>query len=422
VTKHSPEDPRPDGRSSAGRGGFLVLLAFLVLALNLRSPLTAISPVIGELRGDLGIGSAMASLLTSIPVLCFGLLTPLASLFIAWTSIETSIFVTLGGIALGTVIRSTGGLAGALAGTTLIGAAMTIGNIVSLMVIARDFPRRAHAVTGLYTSALNIGTMLTSALTAPLAVLFGWRIALVLWVVLAILAGALWFLAILRRGRWSAQRPDAGELSPPACPSAASQPPTPAGPPWRRPIAWLLVVAFAAHVFIYYGLTAWLPTYLMQTEGMAATTAGFAASTFQILSLLGSFGVPLLAATRRISAATLLIGIALIWFATPIGFLLAPNQWFLWSLLGGIASGGGFTVIFMLVMDHAGTLTDNRRISSLVQGMGYALASGGPFVVGALHQASEGWTTGFLLLSGVAVLMVATGLGVSRCPVGHRAG
>jgi CP family cyanate transporter-like MFS transporter len=251
-------------------------------------------------------------------------------------------------------------------------------------------------------------------------VLFGWRIALAFWILLAILAGALWFLALLRRGKWAAKSRNSAGLGRPApCPPAASQAPTPAGPAWRRPIAWLLVVAFGAHVFIYYGLTAWLPTYLMQTEGMAATTAGFAASTFQILSLLGSFGVPLLAATRRISAATLLIGVAVIWFATPIGFLLAPNQWFLWSLLGGIASGGGFTAIFMLVMDHAGTLTDNRRMSSLVQGMGYALASGGPFVVGAMHQASGGWGMGFLLLAGVALLMVTTGIGVSRCPVVH---
>jgi CP family cyanate transporter-like MFS transporter len=396
------------------RGGFLLLLSFIVLALNLRSPLTAISPVIGDLRTDLGIGSAMASLLTSIPVLCFGLLTPLASTFIARTSIETSIFVTLGGIALGTVIRSIDGLAGALAGTTIIGAAMTIGNIVSLMVIARDFPRRAHAVTGLYTSALNVGTMLTSAFTAPLAVLFGWRIALAFWIVLAVLAIALWTLSVFLRREPSADKTNETPPIPPSV-AVAAMSRTSEVSVWRRPIAWLLVLAFASHVFVYYGLTAWLPAYLIQTEGMAPTTAGFAASTFQILALLGSFGVPALAATKRISGAMLLIGVAITWIITPIGFLVAPDQWFLWSLFGGIASGGGFTAVFMLVMDHTVSLADNRRMSSLVQGMGYALAAAGPFVVGAMHQATEAWTVGFLFLAGVALLMVITGIGVAKC-------
>jgi CP family cyanate transporter-like MFS transporter len=99
---------------------------------------------------------------------------------------------------------------------------------------------------------------------------------------------------------------------------------------------------------------------------------------------------------------------------TPIGFLVAPGLWILWSVFGGIASGGGFTVIFMLVMNNASDLTDNRKISSFVQGVGYSLASCGPFVVGFLKQVSEGWALSFSALAGVAVLMAMAGMGVSR--------
>ncbi len=404
---------RHRGGDAARGGGLIVLLALLIFALNLRSPLTAIPPIIDDIRSDLGIGPAMASLLTSIPVLCFGLLTPIASLLIARTSIETSIFVTLGGLILGTVLRAMGGVNTVLVGTVVIGAALTIGNIVSLMIIARDFPRRSPVVTGLYTSALNVGTMLSSALTAPLAAFFGWRLALGVWILLAILAGVLWSLVLLHHRR-SARRVKA-EASPIAAPGdPAPVRPRSSEPIWRRSLVWLLVGAFAAHVFIYYGLTAWLPTYLMQADGMAATTAGFAASAFQILALLGSFGVPALAATRWISRATLLIGIAVAWFVTPIGFLLAPGQWLLWAIAGGIASGGGFTVIFMLIMDHAATLNENRKISSLVQGLGYTLASSGPLIVGSMREASDGWAAGFLFLGAIALLMAAIGFGVAR--------
>lgn len=404
------------GGHAAGGGGLIVLLALVAFALNLRSPLTAIPPVINDIRADLGISPVAVSLLTSIPVLCFGLLTPIASLLIARAGIELAIFVTLGGLILGTVLRASGGMEMALAGTVVIGAALTVGNIVSLLIIARDFSRRTPAVTGIYTSALNVGTMLTSALTAPLATRFGWRSALIVWVLLAVLAGALWSLALLHHRRLAVR-----ERASPAAASAAAKPgetfqplPKSIGPVGRRPLVWLLAAAFAGHLFVYYGLTAWLPMYLMQADGMDATAAGVAASVFQILALLGSFGVPALAATRWLSRATLLIGIALAWFVTPLGFLLMPGQWFLWAIVGGIASGGGFTVIFMLIMEHSATLAENRKISALVQGLGYTLAAAGPFIVGSMRQISEGWAAGFLFLAGIASLMVLIGFGVSR--------
>ncbi|MDR3438339.1 MFS transporter [Telmatospirillum sp.] len=393
-----------------------MLIALIALALNLRSPLTAISPVIADIRADLGIGPAMAGLLTSIPVLCFGVLTPVASVLIARVGIEASIFVTLGGLALGTVIRSAGGLFLVLAGTVVIGAALTVGNIVCLMIIARDFPRRLNSVTGFYTSALNVGTMLTSALTAPLAGLFGWRAAIGFWVVLALVATLLWWRALRRRNDALIAAPATAVTSlPPSRPvKTTALPVRSTTSVWRSSLVWLLVLAFSTHLLLYYGLTAWLPAYLTQADGLDATTAGFAASAFQILSLLGSFGVPVLATTWRIPRAWILIGVAAAWFVTSLGLLMAPGHWFLWSITGGVACGGGFTAIFTLVMARARDLDENRRISSAVQGLGYALAAVGPLAIGSLHQASGTWTSSFFLLCFAAVLMTSSGIGLLR--------
>ncbi|MFX5903613.1 hypothetical protein ABTE48_19370, partial [Acinetobacter baumannii] len=79
-----------------------------------------------------------------------------------------------------------GGVGGLFAGTLLIGTSLAIGNIASLMIIARDFPRQISSVTGIYTAALNIGTMLTGALTAPIATVTGWQPALAIWSVMAL--------------------------------------------------------------------------------------------------------------------------------------------------------------------------------------------------------------------------------------------
>lgn len=385
----------------------IVLAALIALAMVLRSPLTAVAPIVDDLRRGLTIGSVEAGLLTSIPVLCFGLLSPFASWFIARTTVECSILVTLGAIAVGLTLRSCGGIGSALSGTLILGAGITIGNIVSLMVIARDFPRRSRFVTGLYTSALNVGTMLTSAVTAPLAQALGWRIALAAAVVLVFPALALWSrIAVMRT-------PPSG--TPDESPRSREHPPMPSiglPPVWRRPLPWLLAGAFATHLCVYYSLSAWIPDYLIGATGMNATTAGLIASVFQILALLGSFGIPVL--IGRFSAPTLMAGIALCWIVTPLGFLAFPQGWLLWSILGGIGAGGGFTVIFIQIMHHAADLADNRAMSAFVQGVGYTASAAGPLAVGKLHQAFGTWGPGLTLLSAMGCAMLACGLLAAR--------
>lgn len=396
---------------TGNRGKLLILMALIGLALNLRSPLTSLSPIIGELQTELGMSSTLAGLLTTIPILCFGLLTPFASGFIARMGIEASIATTLCGVVLGTVIRSIDGVASALVGTIILGAALTVGNIVSLMVIARDFAHRSNSVTGAYTSALNIGTMFTTAFTAPLAIAFGWRMATSFWVVLALVAGVLWGMVFLRsRRRKESSSPALVDRHESSIGRSVEDLSPVVGrlrlPVWKRRIVWLLVVAFAAHLFLYYAITAWLPYYLMETSSMDATSAGIAASAFQICALVGAFGIPALAASGRFSNTVLLSGIGGCWLAIPIGLFIAPSLWPLWALIGGIAQGGGFTIIFMLMVDQSYDIDDNRRISSLVQGLGYTIASLGPIVIGSLHQYFGQWLPSFIFLAVIAMLLL----------------
>ncbi len=337
----------------------LVLMALVALAMNLRSPLTAIPPVVAAMQQDLGLSSSVFGLLTSMPVLCFGLLTPLASALIVRTGIQNSIYLTLLGAAIGLLLRPYSGVTGLLGGTLLIGAALAVGNIVSLMVIARDFRHSLSGVTGLYTSALNIGTMLTSSLTAPLATIAGWRFALASWLWLPLLSIILWWYTEHRRSRLSALESESEHLQ-----SAVASPDSRS----RNTVVWLLSLAFFLHLFIYYSLTAWMPTYLIHAETMSATQAGMVASVFQVFALAGAFGIPAL--TRYFPVNWHLITMGVCWLIAVIWMIVAPGQWLAWTFIGGIAQGGCFVVIFMLIMHNSSDLDDNRRISTIVQGLG----------------------------------------------------
>lgn len=64
---------------ATGAGGRRALYAgtgVVLLALNLRPALVAVSPLAGTIRDASGMSAAATSLLTALPLLCFGLLAP----------------------------------------------------------------------------------------------------------------------------------------------------------------------------------------------------------------------------------------------------------------------------------------------------------------------------------------------------------
>lgn len=398
-------------RLIGGTSGVL-LIGLLVFALNLRAPITAIPPVVSDVSRDLGLTEASAGLLTSIPVFCFALFTPVASVVLARLGARSAVVLTLVVILAGTLVRSSGGFALALAGTTLIGAAIALGNVTVPVIVSTDFPSVASTVTGLYVGIFNVGSVATMVFTAPLAHAVGWRWAVASWGLLAIVALIVWrFAARHLRPTEKGPPPPAGTDAP-ATPPGAPEPPAAVGV-FRRPLTWLLAIAFSGQAFGYYAITAWLPSILTDTRGIAPTSAGGAASLFQLLAIVGGVAVPM-ALAQRVPVRWVAMGIAACWLTLPIGLLAAPALWPLWCSLAGVAQGGNFAVIFTLVATRAGTAAGARRMSAAVQTAGYGCAALGPPVMGAVHTASGGWTVPLLIvLTGLvtmtAMMAIATG-------------
>jgi len=382
----------------------LVLVGVVLFALNLRGPLVAISTVTADLGTDLGMSNTAIGLLTSLPVLCFGLAAPGASSLIARTGVERAVLASLLGVLIGVLVRSLGGIPAALAGTVIMGLAITIGNVVIPVIIGRDFRGRAATITGVYTATMNVGSMIALTVTGPLAEAFGWQLALAFNAVFPVLAATVW-VPLVRRGPPSA-RTAAGSAESTEGQAAAG--PTRRVPMIRRPTTWMLTIAFAGQAFAYYGLTAWLPTLLADEQGMTRGESGAASSIFQVAALIGAFGTPFIINRFGGPIPAFLVNGAL-WAAMPLGLLFAPDLWAVWSALAGTAQGGGFVVIFTVVVMRAGTQRESRQLSSIVQTGGYTVACLGPVIVGGLHDATGGWAAS--LLTVFAAICALTVLG-----------
>jgi len=429
-------------RRSALGGSTLLLVAVLVFAANLRGPLAALGPVVGEVATELALSPAAVGLLTGLPVLCFALAAPLASGLVARAGVGWAVTGALVVIVAGTVLRSAAGFTAALAGTLLIGVAITIGNIAVPVVVRRDFPLAIAGVTGAYTAAMNLGAMATTALTAPLASALGWRRGLAAWGLLALAALALWLVAAVVR-RKARALPAPSLPSAPGSPSAVSTASTsvadsapgsgsapgaapapaspdardgPAPPVLRRPFVWLLAGVFGMQSFGYYGMTAWLPELLADVLLLDPAGAGGAAAPFQAAAVVSALAVPV-ALARRVPARVVFLVLVGLWLALPLGVLWAPAGWLVWVTSAGLAQGGLFTVVMAVVLQRAVSVADARRTSAAVQTIGYLLAASGPSVLGALHGASGSWLAPNLLLVAGFCFAAVAGAIAMRTPV-----
>jgi CP family cyanate transporter-like MFS transporter len=401
-------------------GGSALLVAVLVFALNLRTPITSLPPVLADAATGLGLDQTLTGLLVGIPALCFSVVAPAASTLIARVGPYSAVTVALVGVIAGTLIRSAGsgtvGVVAAFTGTVVLGAAITVGNVVVPVIIARDFPTRTALATGLYSSVMNLGSVFATSLTAPFAALLGWQGAVASWSVVAAVALAVWLVTTRHLSDTQVTRVTPASDTPLHDGGARAERP---GETWggvlRRPITWVLSVAFAGQSFSYFAVTGWLPELLRDLLGVSVTAAGNAAAPFQGLAIAGSVLVPLVLAARvPMRAAAIAMG--LLWAALPAGLLLAPQWWLLWVSLAGIAQGGNFVVIFTIVAQRCRTVAQTRRTVATVQTFGYAVAATAPAVIGAVHAASGGWTAALLVMFGSTLALGSAELIATRRP------
>lgn len=396
----------------------LLVVGIVFIGFILRGPIVAVAPITGDISADLTLTAAQAGLLTSLPVLCFAVMTPFASLFVGRAGADFATTIAIIGVGIGSIVRSAGGVEATYAGTIIMGAFITIGNVVIPVIIRRDIsPGRVGIVTGAYTSAMNVSSMITSLATVPLAAAFGWRGALLAWLGFVVLAAAAWLVAVgpARATRWGPLSTaletgavDTVAIDTRGIPVVAPEPRT-----WRSLSAVFLALAFGAQAFSYYGVTAWFPSILEQELGYSPADAGTSSSIFQIAAVVGALGVPLL--SQRISIPKTFAVVAALWISLPVGMLLAPAGSLAWGFLGGIAQGGGITIVFMLVVQLARSGTHARRLSAMVQGVGYALGATAPSLIGAVHDSTGTWTLPMgIVLAGTLVFTTAGLAGAVR--------
>jgi CP family cyanate transporter-like MFS transporter len=265
-------------------------------------------------------------------------------------------------------------------------------------LIKRDFKDVAAPMIALYALALSLGATIPAGLTIPIEDLtgVGWRPAVAVWGVVALVALVLW-LPRARRDE----------------PVVTAAPhPSPARALRRDHVAWAVTLFMGLQSLCYYAMLSWLPT-ILESHGMSDSKAGWMLSYTMFPGMAASLLTPTL--QRRIGREDICVGLAVAFCGLGyLGLLAAADSaTYVWVTALGIGQGIAITLALSFIIARA---RDHHiaHLSTMAQSIGYLIASTGPFILGALHGLTSSWTVPLLVLLGTLVPLGAAGLIAGR--------
>ena len=381
----------PDSTPSAATARVVLLVTILVVAANLRPTITAFGSVVGLVAADTGMGAGALGLLGAVPLLTFGVVSPVVHVLTRAVGAERAVLISTIVLVAATVVRSLPGLANLWLGTIVMGAAIAVANVVVPELVKRDFPTDVPLVTGLYSTVLGAAAAVASGLALPIAELGGWRLGIGVWGVLSVVAALVW---PLRRRALTAREPELAPTGPGHGGPARSV--------WRSAMAWQVSLIMATQGLTFFLLVTWLPT-IETSMGVDPVTAGWHSFLYQIVGIAAGLGVTPFMRGRRDHRAVG-VGISLLLIVAILGLLLAPGLLVLWLVVAGLSGGSSLVLALALVGERSATAADAGRLSGMAQSVGYLLAAAGPWGAGVLYAATGSWTYPL-----VAVIAVAGG-------------
>ncbi|EAV9421090.1 TPA: CynX/NimT family MFS transporter [Salmonella enterica subsp. enterica serovar Typhisuis] len=372
--------------SPRGKQGALLIAGILMIATTLRVTFTGAAPLLETIRSDYGLSTAQTGLLTTLPLLAFALVSPLAAGIARRFGMERSLFAAMLLICAGIALRSLPSAALLFAGTAIIGCGIALGNVLLPGLIKRDFSQHVARLTGAYSLTMGAAAALGSALVVPLALHgFGWRGALLMLMLFPLLAFLIWL------PQWRTTR-SANLSSSRALHERGI---------WRSPLAWQVTLFLGLNSLIYYVIIGWLPTILI-SHGYSEAQAGSLHGLLQLATAAPGLAIPLI--LHRFNDQLWIAAlVSLLCAVGAAGLWFVPGQAVIWTLLFGFGSGATMILGLTFIGLRASSAHQAAALSGMAQSVGYLLAACGPPVMGKLHDASGSW---YLPLSGVTVLAI----------------
>ena len=377
---------------SAGRRNLLLITGILLIATTLRVTFTGAAPLLDAIRSEYGLTTAQTGLLTTLPLLAFGLVSPLAAGVARRFGIERSLLLAMILICLGVGLRSLPFVSLLFIGTAIIGCGIALGNVLLPGLIKRDFSQHVAKMTGAYSLTMGGAAALGSAMVVPLALAgLGWRGALLMLMAFPLLALFIW-LPQTRR-----------QVTAPLTGSGAIH----NRGIWRSALAWQVTLFLGINSLVYYVIIGWLPA-ILQSIGYSEAQAGSLHGLLQLATAAPGLAIPLIL-HRLKDQRGIAVLVALMCAVSALGLWFLPAQAVLWTIIFGFGSGATMILGLTFIGLRASSAHQAAALSGMAQAVGYLLAACGPPVMGKIHDANGDWHIPLIAVALISVAMAVFG-------------
>lgn len=378
----------PEARNDSYISSGILLSAVVLVALNLRAALSSLPTVITEIQDATGWSEATLGVLTTIPVLCMGLIAlavpSLAMLFgrkvlVAIALLSLTLAMLLRGLESFTSLLFVSAF---LAG---LGIALSAGVIPG--IVREQLPDRSSQANALWTAALMGSAALGAAFTVPIAILLdSWSLALAAWAIPALIALAFW-LVTQRNSPPHQQTRTLVKLR---------------ALPWRSKLAWTLTLNMTLNSIMFYTSVAWLAPSFVE-RGWSQENAGWLFGIFataQVFSALLMGGLSTRIKHRRALFCASILASACALLA--IGWLPEFYPW-ISLLVFGFFLSGTFAMLLGLLSEYSPDSTSAATLTAMAFFVTYTVAATGPLLSGFLLDAFDSWPMVYSALAVVAL-------------------
>lgn len=377
----------------------LALATIVLLALNLRTAVSSISPIANYIAADFALPILTLALLGIAAPLAFALAPTLASRPARKYGLEAAILglvlmIIFGHLARAMAWDSTSLFAGSL--LSLLGAGM--GNVLMPVLVRKYFANRIGLISSIYISMTAISATAGSFFAAPAAEAFGWRGSLLQWSVF----GALVLIPLLPLTFGKTRTRTPAEAKPARLKI------------YRSPTARAISTSFAVSSVFGYVSFAFMPVLLIERHSLSAIEAGALLALFAICGLPVAIFVPILVARVPRTQPLIIVVASILGAAGSLGMLFGPTD-MLWL---SVTAFGLLPALFPLALTLFNLRCRERStvlsLSAFGQGLGYSAATITVLGFGLLRELTGAWTASLVLVGSLAALSALVAIQIAK--------
>lgn len=379
---------------------WIILAALALVALNLRSVLTSLPPLVTEIQADTGWSDVTIGLLTTLPVLLMGATALLVPRIAEHVGRIQTVWLALALLTIAVLARLAGAVPGVLHASVIlagIGIALAAGLVPG--IVREQVPRAIGPATGIWTAAMFTGATLGAALAVPFAVAAGsWQVGLAVWAIPAAVAFVMWAIVETPYRRHVREGIASVRIS---------------ALPWHSGPAWALTAYLALNSLVFYSAVAWLAPSLDE-RGWSAAESGWLFALFAASQIVAALIMPAL--TERLPGRRIVwIVTALLTFASLMSIAYVPTFATAAVLfLFGLCNSGGFTIGLAMLSEFATDADASARLTAMAFAITYLVGATGPTVTGLLIEWSGSWTLVYVVLAVASLAQILTVLPLRR--------